>query len=1075
MKTYIARAIAFSCLLAVLSVLPTVAQTSAGTIQGTITDSQGARVPGVKITATNGATGLVIPAQTDANGLYNIPSLPIGTYSVKAEKDGFETVTQTSIILTVGRQAVVDISLKVGQVSSQVEVQGDAPVVETSSSSISYLIGQKEVRDLPLNGRNIMQLTLLAPGVQPVPQENTEGASTMVPFGFGSPQRFSIAGGRPQGQLYLLDSTDTAGVWGNGTGANLVGTTLGVDAIAEFEVLTNTYSAVYGGNGGGINAALRSGTNNLHGSLYEFVRNSSLDARNYFDPLTGALPFSRNQFGGTIGGPIKKDRTFFFANYEGLRQNLTVPTITIVPDANFRNGYLPCAQAVLFPCNTTTGLAQVGVNPAIAGYLNTYPVPNGTVFGNGTAQNISNLNHMVAENFGVFKLDHNITNNNLLTGSYVIDDANLTAHPQPVLDDNDTQRNQYLTIEDRAILSPTFVNVAHFSIVRSNINVMTQNVPSLALYDGSQYPGNIQVVGLSTIGGNDNAHEVLTRFAGRDQISVTKGRHSINAGFEAARRYIYADIPIINGGAVVYQPLGPLSSFSAFLTNTPLAFAGVPLTSADSTRDLRYWTFSPYIQDKWQVSPRLTLNLGLRYDYETNPVEKYNRLYNLVDPYTATGFTNVPHAFASNITARNVEPRVGFAWDVFGNGKTSLRGGFGIFADLPLDMQVAIAYLFNPPIYNVETILFPTIPNPFSGGGVTAGLPGGAQLTDYNSSMNDYIMEYNLNLQQQIARNTILTVGYIGSRANNLFIGQETNPCLATNVLADGTIVRNYASPATCPTVNPALSNVVDRFPAGTSNYNSLQVAVERSFGSTLQFRSAYTWSKCLDYGSYYTGNDSIGPNGQTAGLQTGSLANINRNIDYGPCDYDLRNNFVNNLVYQFPFGGNRLKAGWQVSTILTLHSGTPYSVVDGIDQANVGQAGAAANGERPDLAPGASNTSSGVQITSLGAVGYNPSAFQLQPAGIFGDLGRNTLTGPGVFEWDLALTKMVKLTERTNLQLRAEAFNLTNHTNFGFPNAILYTGANADGTGIPNPSAGLITTTATTSRQLQFSAKFTF
>jgi Carboxypeptidase regulatory-like domain/TonB dependent receptor/TonB-dependent Receptor Plug Domain len=1069
------RCAVITALLCFVCVVLAFSQQSAGTILGTVVDSQNARIPGVNMVITNSGTGIATTVKTDSSGLYSAPSLPIGTYSVTASKDGFETVTQSPITLTVGRSAVVDITLPVGQVSSQVQVEADAPVVETSSSSVSYLIGEKEVRDLPLNGRNLMQLTLLAPGVQPVPQENTEGASTIVPFGFGSPQRFSIAGGRPQGQLYLIDSTDTAGVWGNGTGANLVGTTLGVDAIAEFEVLTNTYSAVYGGNGAVVNAALRSGTNNLHGSAYEFLRNSALDARNYFDPLTGALPFKRNQFGATLGGPIRKDKTFFFVNYEGLRQELTVPVITTVPDANFRNGFLPCAQAVGFPCNPTTGLANVGVNPNIAGYLNTYPAPNGISLGNGTAQNVSDLNHPVSENFGVVKLDQTLGSKDLLTASYLIDDASLTAHPQPVLTDNDTQRNQYFTIEERRTISSTMVNVAHFSIVQSNIKVLTQNVPSLALYDGSQYPGTIGVVGLSTIGGNDDAKELLTRFTWRDQLTFSKGRHTFTAGFEAARRYIDANIPIINGGSVVYNPLGPLSSFAAFLTNTPLAFAGVPLDASNSHRDLRYWTFFPYIQDKWQVSPRLTLNLGLRYDYETNPVEKYDNLYTLTNPLINTGFTHVPNAFASNPTTHNVNPRVGFAWDVFGDGKTSLRGGFGIFADLPLDMQVTISYLFNPPIYDVQTILFPTIPNPFSGGGMTVGLPGSAQLTDYNTNRNPYIMEYNLNIQHQLTNNTILTLGYLGSRANHLYIGQETNACLATSTLPDGTIVRNYVSTATCPTVNPALGNVVDRFPVGTSNYSSLQVAVERSFASNFQFRSAYTWSKCLDYGSYYTGNDSIGPNGQTFGLQTGNLANINYNIDHGPCDYDLRSNFTNNLVYQLPFHGNRLKDGWQLSTIVSLHSGTPFSVFDGIDQANVGQAGAAANGERPNRVTGASDTSGGIRFTSLGVVGYNASAFQLQPSGVFGDLTRNTLTSPGVFEWDLALSKVVKISERMGLQLRAEAFNLTNHTNFGFPNAQLYTGVNPDGTGVANPSAGLITTTATTSRQLQFSAKFTF
>jgi len=1068
--------LSFTLVALMLAITPAQAQISTANITGVVSDMQNARLPGVEIVVANNATGFTTTVGTDAQGIYSVPSLPIGSYSVKANRQGFKTTLRNPVVLTVGRDAVVDFTMGVGEVSEEVKVTADVPQVETSNSSVGWLVGQQQVRELPLNGRNLAQLTLLTPGVQPVAQENTEGASTLVPFGFGSPQRFSVAGGRPQGQLFLVDGTDTAGVWGNGSGSNLVGTTLGVDAIAEFEVLTNTYTSQYGGNGAVVNAALRSGTNDLHGSAYEFARNSAMDARNYFDPASGPLPFSRNQFGGALGGPIKKNSTFYFVNYEGLRQKLAVPVITNVPDANFRNGFLPCAQAFGVPCDPATGLANVGVNPNIRGYLNTFPLPNGTVFGNGTALNVSNLNHPVSENYGVIKIDHTLSNSDALTFSYTIDDASLQSHPNTVLTDDDTQRNQYFTVEERKVISSTLLNVAHLSYVRSNINVATQNVPALSLFNGSQFPGTIGVTGLSSIGGNDNSREVLNRFTLRDQVSWTKGRHSLALGMEVVRHALAAEIPIINGGTVVYNGFGPLTAFQNFLTNTPLAFAGVPFNASDSLRHIRHWNYSPYVQDKFQVTKRLTLNAGLRYDFESNPTETDNKLFNLVNPLTDTGFTRVPHAFASNPTKWNLEPRIGFAWDPFGDQKTSVRGGFGMFADLPLEMQVEIAYMFNPPVYNVETILFPTIPNPFSGGGINAtGKPGGAQLTDYNTNKNDYIMQYNLNVQRELFKNTIVTVGYVGSKANHLYIGQETNACLPTQVLGDGTIVRNYANSAACAVPNPALSNTVIRFPVGTSNYNSLQFSVDRTLSRIAQFRSAYTYSKCLDFGSYYTGNDSIGPNGQTFGLQTGSLANANKNVDYGPCDFDLRHNWTNNLIVNLPFTGNRLKEGWQVSTILNLHSGTPYSVFDAIDRANVGQAGAASNGERPNLAGGATANPVGIRVTPGGVFGYDPSAFVLQGAGVFGNLGRNTLTGPGVFTTDLSLSKNTKLTERTNLQLRADAFNVTNHTNFGFPSAALFTGVDAIGNGIRNPGAGLITTTATTSRQLQLSAKFTF
>jgi hypothetical protein len=491
---------------------------------------------------------------------------------------------------------------------------------------------------------------------------------------------------------------------------------------------------------------------------------------------------------------------------------------------------------------------------------------------------------------------------------------------------------------------------------------------------------------------------------------------------------------------------------------------------------MRHTNLSPYIQDKFQLTRRFILNLGLRYDFETNPVEADNKLYNLINPATDTGFAHVPQAFAHNVTKWNFQPRFGFAWDVFGNQKTAIRGGFGAFADLPLEMQVAIAYLFNPPIYNVTQILFPTIPNPF-GSGLIVGLPGGGQQTAYNPKMNDYIMEYNLNLQQEVFAHTVATLAYVGSRANHLFIGQETNPCLPTQTLSDGTIVRSYGTnPAACPSVNPALGSIIDRFAAGTSNYNSVQVALDRGFGRNIQFRTAYTYSKCLDYGSYYTGNDSIGPNGQTAGLQAGNLANVKRNVDYGPCDFDLRHNWTSNLILQLPFTGNRLKEGWQLSFITSVHSGTPYSVYDAFDRADVGAGGAAAAAERPDLVPGANSNPTGVRVTPSGVFGFDPSAFQPQALGYFGNLGRNTLVAPGVRDFDFSIAKNTKISERTSAQLRLDIFNLANHTNFGFPNAALYIGQSQAGDVVfPNPAAGQITSTTTTSRQIQLSAKFVF
>ena len=337
------------CLSLLLIACPLVwSQVTNGTILGTVTDKSGARVPGATVTAKNMDTGVANSVVSDSEGLFRV-SLAIGSYQLQVAASGFKTAAVGPVSLNVGQNKVADFALETGAISEVVNVTGGVPTVDTTDTTISWLVGAKQIEDLPLNGRNVTQLILLAPGIQPIPKTN-EVVSTLVPFGFGNPTRFSVAGGRPQGQLFLLDGTDTAGVWGNGTGVNLAGSSLGVDGIAEFQALTNTYDATFGGNGGVVNAALRSGTNDLHGSVYEFARNDALDARDSFAPTK--LPFSRNQFGGTLGGPIKKDKTFFFANYEQLIQSLTSPEITDVPDANFRNGYLPCSQtfgAVLRP------------------------------------------------------------------------------------------------------------------------------------------------------------------------------------------------------------------------------------------------------------------------------------------------------------------------------------------------------------------------------------------------------------------------------------------------------------------------------------------------------------------------------------------------------------------------------------------------------------------------------------------------------------------------------------------------------------------------------------------------------
>ncbi len=1065
----------FTLLLSLLVfALPAHCQLSAGAIQGSVTDKQGAKVSGANVTVADIGTGSTITLVTDARGNYSAPVLPIGKYRIQVTQTGFSSAVAGPIVLTVGQQAVIDFSLAVGAVSETVDVGANVPQVDTTDSSVRFLVGADQVQNLPLNGRNYIQLVLLTPGVQSVPGAGTGGNSTLVAFGFGSPQLFSVAGGRPEGELFLLDGTDTAGVYGAGTGFTLGGTSLGVDAISEFEVLTNTYSAKYGGNGGVVNSVLRSGTNSLHGSAYEFARNSALDARNYFDPAgAGALPFSRNQFGGTLGGPIRKNRTFYFANYEELNQKLTTSLLSVVPDANFRQGILPCGQTLL-GCTAQPAQVNVGVSPAVAGYLAAFATPNGPENGDGTVTNNNPVNRPLNEHYGVIKVTHNLSASSSLLFSYNIDDGNLGTPLNSSVVDQDSQRDQILTIEEQNVISPTKLNVAHFSFTRARVTVASDYNPALTIVPGSGLNGNLEVNGLSQLGGQDNTAEAVNRYTGRDQFSLIKGRHSLDFGVQVVRHQVNANIPVASGGVVLYSPVPVtatlvLPSYQAFLSNTALAFVGVPASASDSQRNIRHTNLAGYVQDTWKLSTRLTANLGLRYDYETNPVEAHNKLYNLINPLTDTGFTNVPHAFVTNLTKYDFQPRVGFALDVFGNQKTSLRGGYATFADVPLDLNLYIAYAFNPPLYNLTTILFPTLPNPFGGGGINAtGLPGSNTFYSYNSRRNPNVQQYNLNIQQDLSHNLLLTLGYIGSKGSNLFIGQETNACVPTGIAANGYYIRSE-NPTTCQVPNPALSNVLTREPIGYSNYNSGIVSVDKTVGKYAQFRTAYTWSKCLDIGSYTSALDAVGPNGGTTGLQVGSLTAPGINHDYGPCDFDVRNNLTTNLILTLPFHGSRWKEGYQLTAIGSVHSGTPFNVYDGFDQANAGASGFANDAERPDLAPGRMPTKR-MSRTSTGTFGFDPSAYELQPAGQFGNLGRNTLTAPGIGDLDLGVSKNTRLSEHSSLLIRAEAFNATNHSNLGFPNPQLFLSASSQ-----NPTAGQITSTATDNRQIQLSGKFIF
>jgi Carboxypeptidase regulatory-like domain len=1019
-------------------------QAGSSSISGIVADSSGAAVVGVKVVVTNVQTGTSITVASNAAGRYLAPQLGVGQYEVQAQKEGFQTIVRKGITVTVGADAVVDITLSVGTLSQNVEVAADASLVDTTTSAVGMLVNSREIQDLPLNGRNLTQLALLAPGV--LAEASVSGD---VGYGYGTPLRYSTAGLRSEGQAILLDGTNIQGYWDQGPGLTIAGSSLGVESIAEFQVLTNTYDAQYGGFGAATIMASRSGTNDWHGSDYLFARNSVMDSRNYFDPTSGPPPFFRYQYGTSLGGALQKNKTFFFANYEGLNQSLGISSIFAVPDQNARNGFLPCSAAPGVTCDTSTGLANVGVNPATAAIVSVYPQPNGPELGGGVAENLQPVSQPQHENYFLFRLDHNFSSSDSLFGRYLLDTGGLTTpNPVPGQSVQNFGRDQFFTLSERKVVSPTLFNSATFGFTRTYNNLTGGTNPALTAFPGRPTMW-LFVGGLTGLAG-DPFHQGENRYSFGDDVLWTHGKHNIKFGISVTRTQANAFFPLFLGG------LADIISLEALLQNSIFLFEGPTVGHDDPQRNIRDTRVGPYIQDDWHVTRRLTVNAGLRYEFMSNPTEAKSKFYALINPLTDANFTHVPNAFQSNPTVKNFAPRVGLAWDPFGTGKTSIRSGFGIFYHLYNEEVLTDSYSFDPPYYDMSSVLFTSFPNPFASSAASL-LSSPTETTSYQTNKTPYALEYNLNIQRQLPGNTLLTVGYVGSQGRHAMNTYAINNCNPTQILPDGTEFRNPALP--CVRTNPNFSFINLHYSDGNSNYNSLQASVVRRISRGLQFSSAYTFARSMDFGSGFTGVDQA-PG--TTEFSLDNIANAYHKVEYAPSAFNVRHNWVNSLVYDLPFRHSRLKEGWQAGIIGGVSSGHPFTIVDGFDQCNVG--GGVQGQCRPDATPGIN--------PNVGKVNewFNPAAYTLQTAGTNGNVGRNSLVGPGYADFDVSLSKATRITERSNLNLRFDCFNIANHTNFNVPASSLYEGA-----GIANPTAGIIFGTVSTSRQIQLSARFAF
>jgi len=1016
-----------------------VAQTSAGAISGVVNDESGAVVPSAQVGVTDVDTGITRSVSTDASGRYRVPSLIPGHYEVQVQLTGFETAVRSGIELTVGQEAVINMVLRVGQVSQKTVVTAEAPIVETTTSTLSGLVDDKTIRDLPLNGRSFDQLISLESSA-PRFYEKTAGTSA------GNYASFTVNGARTQANLFLMDGTEMlSGGFLSLQPGGVLGENMGVDAIQEFKVLTGSYSAAYGKKAGGVvNIATRSGTNQIHGSALEFLRNSDLDARNFFDPGSGPPAFKRNQFGGALGGPIKKDRTFFFGNYEGLRQNLGQTLIAEVPDNNSR------LQAI----------------PAVQPFFVLFPAPNGRVFGDGTAQSINSAAQISRQDFFLVRVDHKLSDKDFIFGRYNFTQAHQTLPDTiPLTAGINSSRDQVLTLEEKRVYA-TMVNAVRFGYTRGFIflnDLPTVPVtPSLFFFPGAETIGQIAFGGLGSFlgpltsagtGTNAGRGVAVNLFDGSDQLFLTRGPHSLQLGVQVERVQRNFDFPTNARGAFQF------SGLQAFLQGVPTLFKAPSLTTAnDPFKGYRQVYFSTFVQDDYKVFRNLTLNLGLRYEFMTSPTEVANRISN----YYAEAVNGVPVlATAPRIGYPlfdshwlSFAPRIGFAWDPFSDGKMSVRGGFGIFYDQSLDAEFENFTINNAPFYGLVQVNNPPFPLGFSGASGTAPKPSADTIQPHLGVPT--VKSWNFGIQRQITANTVFNIGYVGSSSYHLSTRLDWNQAIP-QFLPGG--IEFF--PPNLPSRNPALAGSKVIATAANASYNALQLAVTQRFSNDLRFKASYTYAKNIDDGSNING-------AETAGTPDGPQNEDNVAAERGLSSFDVRNNLALNFTYDLP-GRNSTRlagkflGGWQLGAIASIQSGTPFDIQTGFSNSrNQGNEIL----DRPNLQPGASNN----PVLGGPTHYYNATAFALPAPGFYGNLGRDTAITPGFATADFILAKTFPVNERLRLDFRSEFFNLLNRANFGLPDPLIF---NTNGS--YRGSAGAITSTVSSSRQIQFGLKLSF
>jgi Carboxypeptidase regulatory-like domain/TonB-dependent Receptor Plug Domain len=1051
-------------------------QVSTGSILGVVTDPAGALVSGANVTVTNAGTSDIRTVTTNADGLFTAPDLPAGRYSISVSAGGFAREVASDVMLDVAAQLQVNFRLKLGSTNENVTVSSSVSTLELANSTTMPVVDEQAVVQLPLNGRDWAALSNLQPGVAAVRTQSVVSISNQrANRGVGN--QLTVSGARPQMNNYRIDGI-SINDYSNGGPGGVIGSNLGVDAIQEFSVVTGNATADYGKTAGGVvNAITRTGGNTLHGDVYEFLRNSALDARNEFDLPNQIAPFRRNQFGASAGGPIVRDRAFIFGDYEGLRQFQSTNASSIVPSPNARNG-----QLVGGP---------VTVSPAVAPYLQFFPLPNSTITGD-TGIFLFNDPATTDENFFTIRADDKLSARDRLAATYLFDRGSLEAPDAfnvKVAGNLDT-RNM-ASVSETHIFTPNLLNTAHFGYSRvfsdapTTLNAILPAAGDTSLGFVAGLPvGLIDIGGLTDFAGglhavgeyvfHYNSYQVY------DDLYWNHGKHSIKSGFAFER--------LQNNQLGTSNPNGQFNfgSLAGFLTNEPTSF-NAPLGQTTSPKDLRQSVYGAYVTDDYHFRPNLTFNLGIRYELATVPTETAGRLSNL--PTLTSPTPSLGSPYFSNSTEKGFQPRIGLAWSPFGDGKTAVHAAYGIYDSLPLN------YLFEG-----LTILSAPF---FESGSVSNGLAGTFPRNAYplltpatfrygytpQHPQRSYVQQYTLNVQHEFPFKTTAQLGYYGSHGTHLAYREDdintVQPIAGGGPYEFPSLSNNIGASTTNPRLNPYVGQISAMIPEGFSLYNSLQAGVTKRLTTRFQLQASYTWAKSIDDGSSSTFGD-------TFANSVSSLPYFARPLRIGVSDFNIKNNFVVNYLLLLPDAPDSFGAagwalnGWQYGGIFQVSSGLPITPLISGDPLGLRSSDTFDFPNR-NYSCNPVNKQNKIQYLNPACFSYPAESSTYNP--FLGDSSRNSVIGPGLQEFDMSFVKnnpVKKFGDQFNVQFRAELFNIFNRVNYANPLKAatqLFSAAPAPSAAVPTPalvgapiaSAGALTATATSSRQTQFALKVVF